>query len=55
MPPTAGTSTSAGRGAIDVKNPFRPDVKVVGPYFRIVVRAKGGRDTVSFTETIVHF
>lgn len=55
MPPTAGTSTSQGRGAIDVKNPFRPDVKVVGPYFRIVVRAEGGRNTVSFTETIVHF
>ncbi len=26
-----------------------------GPYFRIVVRSKGPRNTVSFTETFVHF
>lgn len=25
------------------------------PYYRIVVRAKGGRNSVSFTETVVHF
>jgi type IV pilus assembly protein PilX len=26
-----------------------------GPYFRIVVRAKGPRNTISYTETYVHF
>ncbi|BCL76822.1 hypothetical protein JHS3_25580 [Jeongeupia sp. HS-3] len=26
-----------------------------GPHYRIIVRAKGPRNTVSFTETIVHF
>lgn len=28
---------------------------VAGPYFRIVVRAEGPRNTVSFTETYIHF
>ena len=26
-----------------------------GPYYRILVRAVGGRGTVSYTETVVHF
>lgn len=54
-PPSVGTSTSEARGEIGGKSPSRPDVSVVGPYFRIVVRAVGGRNTVSFTETLVHF
>src|SRR5207247_3377787 len=53
-PPTAGTSTAEGRGEIGGKSYMRPDVTVVGPYYRIVVRAVGGRNTVSSTETIVH-
>lgn len=28
---------------------------VAGPYFRVVVRSEGPRNTVSFTETYVHF
>lgn len=28
---------------------------VAGPYFRVVVRAEGPRNTVSFTETYIHF
>jgi hypothetical protein len=54
-PPSVGTSTAEARGEISGKSYMRPDVSVVGPYFRIVVRAVGGRNTVSFTETIVHF
>jgi type IV pilus assembly protein PilX len=53
--PGAGTTTSEARDEISGKNPTRPDITVVGPYFRIVVRAVGGRNTVSFTETLVHF
>lgn len=30
-------------------------VAASGPYFRIIVRAEGPRNTVSFTETYVHF
>jgi len=26
-----------------------------GPYYRVITRTKGARDTVSFTETLVHF
>jgi type IV pilus assembly protein PilX len=55
MPPGAGTTTSEARDEISGRNYMRPDVIVVGPYFRIVVRAVGGRNTVSFTETLVHF
>jgi hypothetical protein len=28
---------------------------VAGPYFRVITRTKGARDSVSFTETLVHF
>jgi hypothetical protein len=55
QPPTVGTSTSESRNRIDQKSPNRPDVATAGPYFRIVVRTLGGRNTVSYTETIVHF
>lgn len=32
-----------------------PDESVTEPYYRIVVRTVGARNTVSYTETIVHF
>jgi len=54
-PTSVGTSTSTGKGAVDVKTPFNPGAPVVGPYFRIVVRVEDLRNTVSFTETLVHF
>ena len=28
---------------------------VAGPYFRIIVRIEGPRNTVSYTESLVHF
>lgn len=54
-PTSVGTTTSTGKGAVDVKSPFSPGAPVVGPYFRIVVRVQDLRNTVSFTETLVHF
>lgn len=51
------TSTSGGatkRGELNYIETTRL-AGVAGPYYRIVVRVKGARDTVSFTETIVHF
>lgn len=47
-------STASVRGSIDYTNPYR----LTGgssPYFRVVVRVQGARNTTSYTETIVHF
>lgn len=54
-PTSVGTTTSTGKGAVDVKTPFNPGAPVVSPYYRIVVRVQDLRNTVSFTETLVHF
>lgn len=42
------------KGAPDYTN-YERFGTTAGPYFRIVVRAQGPRNTVSFTETYVHF
>ncbi len=53
--PVASSSTaSPKRGELK----YGEDKRFAGtltPYFRIVVRIKGARNTVSYTETIVHF
>lgn len=52
----AGTGTSAAEDHGDLNYSSRPDIRgAASPYFRIVVRVAGARNTVSFTETIVHF
>jgi type IV pilus assembly protein PilX len=51
--PLAGAKPASGRGLIDYSTPrFNP---TGGPYYRVVVRVLGARNTTGFTETIVNF
>lgn len=67
---TVGDPNATGNGCAkpisntDSQSPKRGELKYgedkrfdnpTGPYFRIVVRSEGPRNTVSFTETYVHF
>lgn len=52
-PGTVGATTASDRG--ELMQGGRISDSVSGPYYRIVVRVAGPRNTVSFTETIVHF
>jgi Tfp pilus assembly protein PilV len=51
--PLAGSTAGSGRGLIDYSTPRFGTTG--GPYYRIVVRVLGARNTVGFTETIVNF
>lgn len=51
-PLATSTTTASERG--EVVGP-RITASVASPYYRVVVRVQGPRNTVSFTETIVHF
>lgn len=54
--PISATLTEGGdRGAIGYPGPRDVTLTEGGPYFRILVRSAGARNTVSYTETIVHF
>ena len=53
-PITAALSGSTERGDIRYDDP-RLQQSVLAQYFRVIVRAKGGRKTTSTTETLVHF
>jgi type IV pilus assembly protein PilX len=50
----ASNSTSPKRGELKYGEDKRFE-PLPGPYYRIVSRTKGPRNTLSFTETIVHF
>ncbi|TXC66593.1 hypothetical protein FSC37_14455 [Piscinibacter aquaticus] len=52
-PKSASTTTSSERGALSSGG--RITASVATPYYRVVVRTEGPRNTVSYTETIVHF
>ncbi|WP_399680918.1 hypothetical protein [Xenophilus sp.] len=52
--PLGSTGGASGRGALAYGSHARFEAPS-GPYYRIVVRARGARNTVSFTETIVSF
>lgn len=53
-PLTSSTATSPTRGSVDYTS-GRFTAPVLLPYFRIIVRSTGTRNTASVTETIVHF
>jgi Tfp pilus assembly protein PilX len=53
QPGTVGPVTASERG--ELMSGGRISDSVAGPYYRIIVRTEGPRNTVSFTETIVHF
>jgi type IV pilus assembly protein PilX len=53
--PLSGSGTSAAkRGLLNYSDPAR-FTSAGGPYYRVVVRVQGTRNTASYTETIVHF
>lgn len=52
-PIVVGTSTASDRGSLEAGG--RISGAVIGPYYRVIVRATGPRNTVSYTETILHF
>jgi type IV pilus assembly protein PilX len=49
------SQTTRERGEINSQHAVRIGSTVAAEYYRIVVRAKGPRNTVSTTETLVHF
>jgi len=53
-PADNGKSNASGRGELNYAEPTRFS-STTGPYYRVVVRVLGARNTASFTETIVHF
>jgi Tfp pilus assembly protein PilX len=54
-PLNAISQVTSERGEINSQNPVRIGSSSVAEYYRIVVRAQGARNTVSTTETLVHF
>ncbi len=52
-PAAASTSTAVERGELQPGG--RITSGIAGPYYRIIVRITGPRNTVSFTESLVHF
>lgn len=53
-PIATSTTNAAKKGELNYSDPIRFG-SASGPYYRIVVRVRGARNTTSFTETIVHF
>lgn len=54
-PITATLNEGFGRGGLGYPSGRGGTVVDPGPYYRIIVRIEGARNTVAFTETIVHF
>jgi Tfp pilus assembly protein PilX len=54
-PLSASNQTTRERGEINSQNAVRIGSTAAAEYYRIVVRAQGPRNTVSTTETLVHF
>jgi hypothetical protein len=51
---SGSSSTPAKRGALNYGD-YERFSGTTGPYYRIIARVVGARNTVSYTETIVHF
>jgi type IV pilus assembly protein PilX len=54
VPLKSGSSASPNRGSVDYAS-ARFAQPAAGPYFRIHVRSSGARNSVTFTEALVHF
>ena len=50
-----GNGANGSHGSMDYHGGGPSATIASGPYYRIVVRVQGARNTTSFTETIVHF
>lgn len=55
QPRTSGTGEARERGNLTSASNLRVTVAMTGTYFRVITRVQGTRNTVSFTETLVHF
>ncbi|MDP1690777.1 MAG: pilus assembly protein PilX [Burkholderiaceae bacterium] len=53
-PASTALSQASARGEIRIGSEARPTAVTMTPYYRIIVRTVGARNTVSFTETIIH-
>ena len=53
--PAASTSASANDMGELATNGKRFVTTISGPYYRVIVRTEGPRNTVSYTESLVHF
>jgi Tfp pilus assembly protein PilX len=53
--PLTVSSTSQVHGSMDYATQPLPPDPTLSQYFRIIVRAQGARNSVSYTETLVHF
>lgn len=53
-PASTALSQASARGEIRIGAEARPTAATTTPYYRIIVRTVGARNTVSFTETIIH-
>jgi hypothetical protein len=54
QPASRAIAQGSGRGEVRQGNNIRPGSSVEVPFYRIVVRTVSGRNTISFTETIVY-
>jgi type IV pilus assembly protein PilX len=54
-PVNSSLSEGVGRGGLGYPSGRGGTIVDAGPYYRIVVRTVGARNTVSYTESIVHF
>jgi Tfp pilus assembly protein PilX len=52
-PATAGTSTAVERGELQPGG--RISRAIASPFYRVIVRVQGPRNTTSYTESLVHF
>lgn len=52
---SSGLSEGGEKSVIDYNRQRNTTLTEAGPYYRIIVRTTGARNTVSYTETIVHF
>lgn len=54
QPAATALSQGKGRGEVRVGTETRPSETSQAPYYRIIVRTVSGRNTVSFTETVLY-
>jgi type IV pilus assembly protein PilX len=54
QPAATALSEGKGRGEVRIGTETRPSEAAQVPYYRIIVRTVSGRNTVSFTETVIY-
>lgn len=54
QPASTALSEGKGRGEVRIGTETRPSEASQVPYYRIIVRTVSGRNTVSFTETVIY-